>query len=49
MKCKHKFKIHETYFKPVQNTGANIEQRAICVCEKCALVVDRKIQFTNPN
>lgn len=45
MNCKHKYKIHETYFKESTTTGQLIQRRALVVCEKCALVKDIEIEL----
>lgn len=46
--CKHKFKIHETYYIGGLTTVTVTQRRAICVCEKCALVRDVEIGLITP-
>ena len=43
--CKHKYKIHETYYTQATTTGTNMVKRAIIVCEKCGVVGDRIVEL----
>lgn len=49
MNCKHKFKIHETYYTPATTTGTLMTKRATVVCEKCGLVKDTPVEVLVSN
>lgn len=49
MNCKHKFKVHETYYASATSTGTAMEKRATVVCEKCGRVQDVVVEVYPSN
>lgn len=40
-KCNHQFNLVKTYQRSILSTGANMENIALIICERCGLVKEQ--------